>query len=105
MQLSRWVAVASAACLLAATAAMPQPAQAGSIVGFPGEYSPGTVVVKTNARSLYYVLGNGKAVRYTVGVGRAGKQWTGTAMITGKHLRPAWSPPADVRRDKPSLPA
>jgi len=105
MHLSRWLAAASAAVLLAATAAAPRSAQAGAIVGFSGNYSAGTVVVKTNERSLYYVLGNGKAVRYTVGVGRAGKQWTGTAMITGKHLRPAWSPPAEVKRDKPSLPA
>ncbi len=57
---------------------MPQPAQAGAIVGFSGNYSAGTIVVKTNERALYYVLGDGKAVRYTVGVGRAGKQWTGT---------------------------
>ena len=83
---------------------MPQPARAGAVVGFTENYSAGTVVVKTGARSLYYVLGNGKAVRYTVGVGRLGKQWTGTAMITGKHLKPAWSPPAEVKRDKPSLP-
>jgi lipoprotein-anchoring transpeptidase ErfK/SrfK len=89
--------------LLVAAAAVP--AQARSIVGFNGAYSAGTVVVKTGERSLYYVLGNGKAVRYTVGVGRAGKQWTGTAMITGKHLRPAWSPPSDVKRDNPRLPA
>ena len=40
-----------------------------------------------------------------VGVGMSGKQWTGTTMIDGKHLRPAWAPPAEVKRDKPSLPA
>ena len=85
-------------------AAAPQSAQARSIVGFSDDYSAGTIVVRTNERSLYYVLGNGKAVRYTVGVGRIGKQWTGTSMITGMHLRPAWTPPAEVRRDKPSLP-
>lgn len=67
-------------------------------------YSPGTVVIRTNERRLYLVLGNGRALRYRVGVGRAGKQWTGSAYIDGKHLRPAWSPPADVKRDKPSLP-
>jgi lipoprotein-anchoring transpeptidase ErfK/SrfK len=98
------MAASTAALLLAAAAAMPQPAQAGAIVGFSGTYTTGTVVVKTNERALYYVLGGGKAVRYTVGVGRAGKQWTGTSMITGKHLKPAWSPPAEVKRDKPSLP-
>jgi lipoprotein-anchoring transpeptidase ErfK/SrfK len=102
MHLSRWLLAGLVAFSLAAT---PQPAQAGSIVGFSGDYSPGTVVVRTNQRSLYYVLGNGKAVRYSVGVGRAGKQWTGTAMITGKHIRPAWAPPADVKRDRPNLPA
>ena len=83
---------------------MPQSAQAREIVGFAGNYSSGTIVVKTNERALYYVLGNGKALRYPVGVGRAGKQWTGTAMINGMQLRPAWSPPAEVKRDKPSLP-
>ena len=65
--------------MLAATTALPQSAQAREIVGFSGTYSSGTIVVKTSERALYYVLGNGKAVRYPVGVGRAGKQWTGTA--------------------------
>ena len=102
MHLSRALAAASAALLFAA--AMPELAQAREIVGFSGAYSSGTVVVKTSERALYYVLGNGKAVRYPVGVGRAGKQWTGTAYINSKQLRPAWSPPAEVKRDKPSLP-
>ena len=43
-------------------------------------------------------------MRYPVGVGRIGKQWSGTAYISSKQLRPAWSPPAEVKRDKPSLP-
>jgi len=103
MYLSRWLAAAAAALTLAATTAT-QSAQAREIVGFSGAYSPGTVVVRTGERSLYYVLGGGKAVRYSVGVGKAGKQWTGTTMIDGKHLRPAWSPPADVKHDKPSIP-
>ena len=98
----RSLAAAAAAAVLAAT--LPQLAQAREIVGFSDTYSSGTVVVKTGERALYYVLGNGKAVRYPVGVGRVGKQWTGTAFITSKQLRPAWSPPAEVKRDKPSLP-
>jgi lipoprotein-anchoring transpeptidase ErfK/SrfK len=80
------------------------PAFAREIVAFNGGYSAGTVIVMTHQRRLYYVLGDGRAVRYPVGVGRAGKQWSGTSMIDGKHLRPAWSPPAEVKRDKPSLP-
>jgi lipoprotein-anchoring transpeptidase ErfK/SrfK len=103
MQRSRWLAAASAAVSLLAMAALPQSAQARDIVGFSG-YSAGTIVVKTGERHLYYVLGNGRAVRYTVGVGRAGKQWTGTTMVSGKYIRPAWSPPAEVKRDKPWLP-
>jgi hypothetical protein len=102
MHLSRSLAAASAALLLFAI--MPQLAQARELVGFAGAYSSGTVVVKTSERALYYVLGNGQAVRYPVGVGRAGKQWTGTAMINGKQLSPAWSPPDEVKRDEPLLP-
>src|SRR6516165_6586787 len=109
MQLSRWLvprwlAAASAAFVLAATTAIAERAQARDIVGFSGGYMAGTVVVKTGERSLYYVLGNGRAVRYPVGVGRAGKQWAGTAIVSGKYLHPAWTPPAEVRHDKPNLP-
>ncbi len=105
MHLSRWLAAASAALVLAASTALPQSAQAREIVGFSGSYSTGTIIVKTNERALYYVLGTGKALRYPVGVGRAGKQWTGTSYITSKQLKPAWSPPAEIRHDKPSLPS
>jgi lipoprotein-anchoring transpeptidase ErfK/SrfK len=104
MQFSRWLAAASAALVLAATTAIPQPAQARQIVGFSGGYASGTIVVRTGERALYYVLGNGRAVRYSVGVGRRGKQWTGMSMIDGKYLRPAWTPPDEIRRDKPYLP-
>src|SRR6187200_3166502 len=76
-----------------------------SFVGFRCDYSPGTIVVKTNERRLYLVVEQGKAVAYPVGVGRAGKQWAGTTRIDGKYTNPAWSPPAEVRRDKPSMPS
>src|SRR4030081_1971496 len=104
MRLSRWLAAGSAAVVFGGGVAMPQSAQAREVVGFSGNHSSGTIVVKTSERALYYVLGNGKALRYPVGVGRAGKQWTGTAMINGMQLKPAWAPPAEVKRDKPSLP-
>jgi lipoprotein-anchoring transpeptidase ErfK/SrfK len=98
----RWVAAASAAMgLVAITTA----AQAREVVSFrDNNYSAGTVVVRTGERHLYYVLGDGRAIRYTVGVGRAGKQWYGTSRIDGKYIKPAWTPPAEVKRDKPSLP-
>ena len=78
-------------------------AQAREIVHFNGA-SAGTIVVKSNERRLYYVLGDGRAIRYPVGVGKNGKRWSGTTMISRKYLRPDWAPPAEVKRDKPSLP-
>ncbi len=83
--------------------AAPSIAVAREVVPFDGA-APGTIVVKTSERRLYFVFGNGQAIRYPVGVGRAGKQWTGQSYIDGKYVRPDWSPPAEVRRDKPSLP-
>jgi lipoprotein-anchoring transpeptidase ErfK/SrfK len=67
-------------------------------------YSPGTIVIKTRERRLYYVVGNDKAVRYPVGVGRPDKQWSGQSAISGKYIKPAWSPPEEIRRDNPRLP-
>jgi lipoprotein-anchoring transpeptidase ErfK/SrfK len=75
------------------------------MVSFMGDYSPGTIVVKTNERRLYLVVDPGHAMRYPVGVGKSGKQWAGTTQIDGKYQNPAWSPPAEVKRDVPSLPA
>jgi lipoprotein-anchoring transpeptidase ErfK/SrfK len=79
------------------------PAQAREEVRFQGE-SPGTIVVRTHERRLYLVTGEGRAIRYRVGVGRAGKQWAGTSHIVGKYRSPAWSPPAEIRHDRPFLP-
>ena len=95
---------AAAAFAIAAVVAAPPSATAREVVHFDGGYSPGTVVVVTHQRRLYYVLGNGQALRYPVGVGRAGKQWAGATRIDGKYIKPAWSPPREVKRDKPSLP-
>jgi lipoprotein-anchoring transpeptidase ErfK/SrfK len=68
-----------------------------------GAYSPGTIVVKTRERRLYYILGTGRAVSYPVGVGRPDKQWSGQSAISGKYIRPAWSPPAEIIRDNPNI--
>ncbi len=89
--------------LFAAGLLLSESANAKEIVPFRG-YSPGTVVVKTSERHLYYILGGNEAIRYPVGVGRAGKTWAGTAYIEGKYLKPGWSPPDEIRHDKPSLP-
>jgi lipoprotein-anchoring transpeptidase ErfK/SrfK len=93
---------ALAAVVVAALSAAP--VEAREVVAFRGDVSAGTVVVRTGERRLYYVMGDGRAIRYPVGVGKAGKQWSGTTRIDGKYVKPAWSPPKEVKRDKPSLP-
>jgi lipoprotein-anchoring transpeptidase ErfK/SrfK len=90
-------ALASIALLL------PTASGAREIVRFNG-YSAGTIVVKTSERRLYYVLGDGRAIRYPVGVGRAGMQWAGTAFIDGKYISPAWEAPESIRGDYRRLP-
>ena len=98
------IAVALAATIGAGMLTTTQAEARPDMVGFRGDYSPGTIVVMTNERRLYQVVDPGHAVRYPVGVGRAGKQWAGTTRIDGKYRNPAWSPPAEVKRDKPSIP-
>ena len=74
------------------------PASAREVVNYNSEVQPGTIVVKTAERRLYFVLGGGEAIRYTVAVGRPGKQWQGKARVNGKFVQPAWTPPAEVKR-------
>jgi lipoprotein-anchoring transpeptidase ErfK/SrfK len=83
-------------------------AQSGSTEQAPkldlSSYPAGTIVVSTSERKLHLVLGNGEVITYPVGVGKAGKSWSGTGAIQGKFMRPAWSPPRAMRREKPWLP-
>src|ERR1044071_7255625 len=58
------------------------------------EFKPGTVVVSTGQRRLYYVLPGGQALQYGVGVGRQGFTWAGTKTVTMKKEWPDWRPPA-----------
>ncbi len=101
--ISQSVRAASAAVVVCAALAAPAAAREVVVFAAPG-YSAGTIVIRTGERRLYLVLGDGRALRYPVGVGKAGKAWTGQTHIDGKYLKPAWSPPAEVKRDKPSLP-
>jgi lipoprotein-anchoring transpeptidase ErfK/SrfK len=93
----------AAAAAFVVTASIATVAQARETVRFEG-YRPGTIVVRTSERRLYLVVDDGVALRYPVGVGKAGKSWTGTARIDGKYRNPAWAPPPIVKRDKPNLP-
>ncbi len=81
MRIAVALAVTIGVGILGGTQAQARP----DVVGFSGDYSPGTIVIKTNERRLYLVVGQGHAMRYPVGVGRAGKQWAGTTQIDGKY--------------------
>ena len=88
------------AILFAATA----PADAREVVAFRDNVAAGTIVIKTSERRLYYVVGAGRAIRYPVGVGKPGKQWSGQTSIDGKYLHPDWAPPSEVKHDIPRIP-
>ena len=68
------------------------------------EFGKGTVVVSTTHRRLYYVLGDGKAIEYGVGVGRQGFTWSGAKTVSMKREWPDWTPPAQMLRRRPDLP-
>ncbi|MGF7160451.1 lipoprotein-anchoring transpeptidase ErfK/SrfK [Rhodoligotrophos appendicifer] len=65
---------------------------------------PGSIVVETGERALYYVLPGGEAIRYSIGVGRQGFQWSGAHKVSRKAEWPTWTPPAEMRRRQPGLP-
>ena len=73
-------------------------------VSYPGKYAPGTIVVDTAARWLYLIQENGTALRYGIGVGRAGFQWKGTHKITAKKVNPSWTPPPEMIARQPDVP-
>ena len=96
----RWIVLAAFTATLPALV-LPAPALAREPVRFSTSAAPGTIVVRTGERRLYYVVERGRALRYPVGVGRAGKKWHGTTYIVNKALRPAWSPPDEIRGNRP----
>jgi len=74
------------------------------IVDYRTGESAGTVIVDTPHTYLYYVLGNGKAIRYGIGVGREGFTWSGTQTVSRKAEWPDWTPPAEMLQRQPYLP-
>lgn len=74
------------------------------IVGYAGPHAPGTIIVDTNARRLYYVLDGGLAVRYGIGVARPGFEWQGMHRISDKREWPGWTPPEEMKKRQPGLP-
>lgn len=65
-------------------------------VSYEGNEKPGTIIINTGERYLYYIMGNGQARRYGVGVGKEGFAWSGTEKISRKAEWPSWRPPAEM---------
>ena len=66
------------------------------MVNYETSQKPGTIIINTNTRHLYLVMGNGKARRYGVGVGKQGFEWSGTERVTRKKEWPSWTPPKEM---------
>ena len=73
-------------------------------VSFPSKLPAGSIVVNTTERRLYYILGEGQALRYGIGVGRDGFTWAGDLTITLKKEWPDWTPPPQMLKRRPDLP-
>jgi lipoprotein-anchoring transpeptidase ErfK/SrfK len=73
-------------------------------VSYPFHHRPGTIIINTSERRLYYVLGGGQAIRYGIGVGRIGFTWAGVRRVSAKREWPEWNPPAQMLRRRPDLP-
>jgi lipoprotein-anchoring transpeptidase ErfK/SrfK len=75
-----------------------------TLVSFDSRYAPGTIIINTTERRLYYVLGGGQAISYGIGVGRIGFSWAGVTHVSAKREWPDWTPPAQMLRRRPDLP-
>lgn len=74
-------------------------------VSYETKLKPGSIVIETSERRLYFVLPDGKAIKYGVGVGREGFTWSGTNRISRTAEWPGWTPPPQMRKRVPDLPA
>ena len=74
-------------------------------VDYSGRERPGTIVIDTPNKFLFLVLPNGRALRYGIGVGRPGFEWSGVKAISRKAEWPDWTPPPEMMLRRPDLPA
>jgi lipoprotein-anchoring transpeptidase ErfK/SrfK len=73
-------------------------------VEYDGPYGPGSILINTKERRLYFILPGRQAIRYGVGVGRPGFEWSGVKHIASKREWPDWTPPAQMLKRRPDLP-
>jgi lipoprotein-anchoring transpeptidase ErfK/SrfK len=81
-----------------------QPRLQRQVVSYPTREAPGTIVIDTPNTYLYFVLGDGRALRYGIGVGREGFTWSGVESISRMAEWPDWFPPAEMIARQPYLP-
>ena len=74
------------------------------VVDYPSKHAPGTIVVNTSERRLYYVLDHGKAIRYGIAVGMEGYGWSGVSTVAAKREWPDWTPTPGILARFPNLP-
>jgi len=73
-------------------------------VEFREKHAPGTIIVRQREKRLYYVLGDGKAIRYAIAVGREGAAWSGVSTVSNKREWPDWTPTPNILKRQPDLP-
>ncbi|MCZ4259384.1 L,D-transpeptidase [Limimaricola sp. G21655-S1] len=111
MKLSRRGVLAAAAAIVATGPVLAAPPR---VVKIPREWlpteisvnealAPGQVHVRIAQNRLYWTLGNGRAIRYVVALGAAGRNFTGTAQVARKAEWPAWTPTANMIRQEPAV--
>ena len=74
------------------------------VVDYPSKHAPGTIVVNTSERRLFYVLDHGKAIRYGIAVGMEGHSWSGVSTVSAKREWPDWTPTPEILARFPNLP-
>jgi lipoprotein-anchoring transpeptidase ErfK/SrfK len=75
--------------------------QGRTTVDFASIEKPGTIIIRTQERALYRIMGQGKAMRYLVAVGKEGFSWSGVAKVGMKRENPVWTPPPEMIDRKP----
>jgi len=79
------------------------PQYQAQVVAYPTTEAPGTVIIDTENKFLYFVLENDMTIRYGVGVGREGFGWSGVVHVGAKQEWPTWTPPAEMVERRPEL--
>ena len=104
LRLRAALALAAVAAAFSFASSTASAAEARVVLRGAQDYGAGTIVIRAREKKLYYMLGDGTAIRYPVAVAKHGKEWAGYARVNGKYLNPDWAPPSSVKRDHPELP-